>query len=136
MQRQLWAIVDKKTNDITGVVMTVSHEAEVQRIVEEALQNPRNLLRRYPQDFTVLHLGNLTTGEGWPKLEPAEEKHTMNVAEMANAVEINYQRAKEEEEKETAEQRAYELWAKHADAEKAAQPPEKNGILTRIFGGK
>lgn len=142
MKRQLWAIIDKKTNDITGVVITALHRAEVERIVEEALSNPKNLLRRYPQDFTMLKIAELITGEEGVHIHSALNNELGNgdaidVNELATKIEIDWHRAAQAEAAEKEEAEAYAKWVEqnHPNQHKAPLTEHKRTWLNKIFGG-
>lgn len=128
---QLWAIIDNKGGDIIGMVMTVKHRAEVERIVCEALESPRNVLRKYPQDFTLRHLCTLEIikrDDGTTATIISDETEEIAILDLAQKVEINYQAAKEAEEAERNAMAAYQEWA-------ASKPGEKPGIISRLMGG-
>lgn len=56
---KLYAIIDNKTSDIEGMVMTLRHDTEAIRIMSEAIQNERSTLSKFPEDFDLHVIGEL-----------------------------------------------------------------------------
>lgn len=136
MKRQLWAFIDTKTHDILGMVMMVSHIAEIERIAMDALSNPRSVLRRYPQDFKLVKLAELTTTAEGMNLTPTLGEHELDIVELANKTEVDYHTAAAAEQHEKEARAAYDAWAAQQMRGNEPQETEKHeSLLKRIFGG-
>lgn len=107
--RQLWAIIDKQTNDMLGIVITARHRQEAIRVVEEGLARPDNIMRRYPEAFELRHIGNFEIDGDNHFLNLAYEK--IQISELAKNAQENERLATAAALQEQAEQAAFEQWA-------------------------
>lgn len=71
-QRQLYAILDNKANEIVAGLITVHRNvATALRQHSDALSNPQSELGKHPDDYDLICLGNLVEeDEGLPALDP------------------------------------------------------------------
>lgn len=131
---QLWAIIDKKSADILGMVMTIKHRTEVERIVTEALENPRHPLRKFPQDFELRFLATLTFNHdeaGNVAVTITDEHDSISIADLAAQTNIRHHAAIEQAQQEEETHKAFERWLQDQQ-----QPKREPSILNRILGRK